>query len=1612
MKNWKVSPVLKFTVIYTLIGGAWVLFSDQIVEKLFSDPTLLSIAQTYKDWLYLAIAPLLLFTLIKNSPSAKKTDEHAEKRYRMLVEKLPAVIFMDKFNDLQTSQYISPRIKDLLGYTAEEWVADDEIWKNSLHPEDKERVIAEDARTNQTGDPFNIEYRLRHRDGHYVWIKENASVVRSEDGDPVFWQGILSDITQQKQIEQATQRQLKELTTLHAVALAETTAKDTDELIQNITDIIGDALYPDNCGVYLLDEIKHELFAHFSYRGIDEEQLSAVFPSTQGVVGKVASAGKSIRLGDVSQEPIYYEATSGIKSELCVPIINESKVIGVINVESRELNAFTESDERLLNTVASGMGNFIKKIQLFELEQKRRKEAEILREATGILTSSFDLEVLFENIFVSLAKLVIYDSASIEMINHGRLEIVAGKNIPKDLIGKKDQFNPETWDGINNLRQPVIIPDVHADKSFESAGHAAHIHSWMRIPLFAQNNIIGFLNLNSHLSKFFNEEHAAIAQAFANQAAIVMENARLFQEESRRSKIIEAMADIASESANTQEVIPALDKIAQLSLSLLNAGSLAVYLLQDDNKTIKIISAQGDYQKELLSHTIKIGEGITGNIIAIGKPEIVEDMTKDPRRIVVPGTPEEDAEHDTMMSAPLILHGKPMGAINAWRKRASSAFDKSELNFLINIAHQVSVTIESAHLFQEATRRAQEAAAIAEVGRDISATLHLDVVLERIAIYAKDLLKAGTSAVYLAEPDKPLLRAIAAIGVDAEEIKNDPVQQGEGIIGSIASQKHGEIVNKITEDPRTIVIKGTGLDPYEHIMGVPVFSKEQLTGLLVVWRSGQGSEFKISDLEFLSSLAQQAAVAIGNARLFELEQKRREEAETVRRAATALTDLLDIPSLYNAILDWLYKITPYDSASILEIEGDRIHLTAARGLANFEKILGQTFPKNNLLLSIINETGEPLIVADCEKDSRFEKWGETNYVRGWMGIPLISRGQMIGFITIDSRAPNAYTQNDAIAAQTFAHQAATSIENTRLFTETRQRLSELEIISRVSFSLRAAHDTKEMFPILLSEIKSSINTDSVAIWLYDPEKNQLEPRAASGQFNDLPKSIFKPDEGIIGKVYSSGISHVSDKFFNDPTVNSGARYSIPENRESKPPFVTRKKDRGAKSTYIYGYITAISKESNFFGKNRDGIIVPIRTASNTIGALAVAIPAPRKIETHHIRLVTTLAEIAGNAIYRSNLYERGEKQISQLTTLRELDSAIASSMDLRITLNILVENMITKMNVDAADVLVFNPNSQMLEYCAADGFNNRDPLRIPIGIGDELTSKILLSRQTQYISDIKKENNQRLKDMIPAEQFTSYYAIPLFSKGATRGILETYFRAPFSPATDWEDFMRALAGQATIAIDNAQLFENLQHSNQELSLAYDTTLEGWGKALELRDKETEGHTRRVTDLALELARHMGIPETELLHIRRGALLHDIGKMGVPDNILRKKGPLTKRETVEMHRHPQYAYDLLSPITYLRAAIDIAYCHHEWWDGSGYPRGIKGEAIPLPARIFAIVDVWDALLSDRPYRAAWTIKKTLNYIKSLSGKQFDPHVVDVFSRMIAKNPPAGKKKKNK
>ncbi|MBN2547589.1 MAG: response regulator [Anaerolineales bacterium] len=363
--------------------------------------------------------------------------------------------------------------------------------------------------------------------------------------------------------------------------------------------------------------------------------------------------------------------------------------------------------------------------------------------------------------------------------------------------------------------------------------------------------------------------------------------------------------------------------------------------------------------------------------------------------------------------------------------------------------------------------------------------------------------------------------------------------------------------------------------------------------------------------------------------------------------------------------------------------------------------------------------------------------------------------------------------------------------------------------------------------------------------------------------------------------------------------------------------------------------------------------------------------------------------------------ENIQRQLQRLNALRLVDTAINASLDLRMTLSVLLEHVSGQLGVHAADVLLFRPATQTLDYSAGMGFLSRQVENLRLPLGESFAGQVVLQRRTICVSNRAAWNESSgFSELLDVEGFAAYFGTPLIAKDQVKGVLEVYHRQPLNPDPEWLNFFETLAGQAAIAIDNAEMFENLGLANLELTLAYDHTLEGWVRALDLRDRETQGHTQRVTEITLRLASMMGADGSELIHIRRGALLHDIGKMGIPDSILLKPGPLTDEEWVQMRKHPVYAQELLAPISYLEPAIEIPYCHHERWDGAGYPQGLAGEDIPLAARIFAVVDVWDALASDRPYRKKWEHEKIIAYIQENSGTHFDPRVVERFLDFVA------------
>lgn len=360
----------------------------------------------------------------------------------------------------------------------------------------------------------------------------------------------------------------------------------------------------------------------------------------------------------------------------------------------------------------------------------------------------------------------------------------------------------------------------------------------------------------------------------------------------------------------------------------------------------------------------------------------------------------------------------------------------------------------------------------------------------------------------------------------------------------------------------------------------------------------------------------------------------------------------------------------------------------------------------------------------------------------------------------------------------------------------------------------------------------------------------------------------------------------------------------------------------------------------------------------------------------------------------------------QWTALAGVGHVINSSLGLQRVLEEVMDQLIALMQAERGFLMLRNEQSGDLVVQIARGMGRADLEGEAFAFSRTIVRQVVESGEPVLTTDAQGDSRFGKEASIVAMHLRSILCAPLKRKEKIIGVIFVDNRE-LSDLFQESDLalLTAFADQAAVAIDNARLFEDLQAANasleaanRELEIAYDATLQGWVRALDLRDKETEGHTQRVTTLSVKLGKALGVSGEDLTHIMRGALLHDIGKMAIPDSILLKPGNLSPEERELIKQHPVLAYEMLSPIEFLRPAIDIPYCHHEKWDGSGYPRRLSGEDIPFRARIFSIVDVWDALTSERPYRKPMPLDEARQYISRQAGAHFDPHITEVFLGM--------------
>ncbi|HEX8990288.1 MAG TPA: GAF domain-containing protein [Anaerolineales bacterium] len=573
--------------------------------------------------------------------------------------------------------------------------------------------------------------------------------------------------------------------------------------------------------------------------------------------------------------------TAAPRSMILVPFGTAVQVNGYLSLQNLEREkVFSDSDVRLLQTLAGSMGIALENARLFKAEQQRSAELSAISTVSQALVAETDLDKMIELIgekmretfHADIAYLALLDPAA-ETIN---FPYVYGEEF------RSLKFGEGLTSKIIQTGEPLLINQDIAARRAElgTAKVGKEARSYLGVPIQAGGQAIGALSVQSTTEEnAFDADDMRLLTTVAANAGAAIRNAQLHAETIRRAREMATLAEIGNDIAASRELVPVLERIAAHVMSVLDVRDIAIRLVDADGKRIHTPVALGLNAEQIKASVLMLGEGITGSIAKNGIAEIVPHTATDSRAQHIPGTPPTEDTHESLMVAPLISRGQTIGVINVWRPHENGFFIQSELEFLVSIARQAAIAVESARLYLETQRRANEMSALAEVGREISATLDSRVVLERIATRAKDLLSADNSAVYLMEPDRKSMRAITVLGPMAEQLRADLVELGRGVIGTLALEARGEFVNDLQHDPRIVQIPGTEDLTYDRFMAAPLLKGQDVLGMMAIWRTTD--PFNAVDLNFLEGLARQAAIALENARLFDEIKRQGQYLETI-----------------------------------------------------------------------------------------------------------------------------------------------------------------------------------------------------------------------------------------------------------------------------------------------------------------------------------------------------------------------------------------------------------------------------------------------------------------------------------------------------------------------------------------------------------------------------------------------------------------------------------------------------------------------------------------------------------------------------------------------------------
>jgi len=1081
------------------------------------------------------------------------------------------------------------------------------------------------------------------------------------------------------------------------------------------------------------------------------------------------------------------------------------------------------------------------------------------------------------------------------------------------------------------------------------------------IPLRARDRVLGLLSLTTFPDRVFSDDELRLLSAISAQIAIAIERAQL-HEQTKAHHIEEqaALLKLSQALLGETDAQAIMDRAARAASELLDVEFAAIALIDADGQTFSARAGIG-WSAEILQQAQRIPlTASTGLAYAIRTqaPVVIPDESRETRF----GTPPWVTQMGIVSSllAPMVVAGQAIGGI-VINSRTVRAWSEDEMRLLSLIANDTALALERAQQYSTALERLERITALHDIDVAITANLDLEQRLEVLLEKVTERLRVDAAAVAFIEPETHVLRYAARRGLDGEFFQDGLIEVNQGVIGHVAHSGEVVVIADVRMEPRFVrrpIAERLGIVSY---LAVPLRARTGIIGVLEL-ATRQPHVFAQEEIDFFVTLAGQAAIAIENARLYQETTQRLRELELLHRAMLAVTQTPDLDAALEQVVGLLADELgyPHVAIALVDTAGEQVPVRAQRGIPLSQWGPGsQGIRVGQGLVGWVAQHGEALLVNDVSQDPRYVVGiPET---RAELVVPLRVGERTIGVINVESPRVNAFGANDLRLLSTLAGQVASEIERARLFEETRRRALEQSAVGEIARALNAALDVRQAFPTIVQGLRALTQCDRVSLVLLDETQEYFtmtvldEPRSELAQGTRLPITATSAAADIL-----AGRPHL--------TADLSAEADYPAER----------------ALYQAGH--------------RARVNLPLIVGERVIGALNLTSRQPGAFTAAQLPVLQQIASAVAIAIENTRLFEAEQTRREELAALYDLSRALVqSAYDFDAILNLIARRAVETVRVTFARVAVREGEELVVRAAHPIRLIDRN---LEVGRRELVAAHPVCQRALEQTAPIvlradSPEINNTERETLFLGLAQTLCLIPLRANERTLGLLmlgEMRREARESFTAEKIRLARSIGDQAASALHRAELYA-------ELERAYLQTVLALANAVDAKDTYTANHAQHLAHMALAVGRELGMNARELEDLRYGAILHDIGKIGVPDAILKKPAKLDAAEWKEMRQHPIIGARILAPVPRLAGAARIVRHHHERYDGKGYPDGLAGEAIPLGARILTVVDSYSAIVDKRVYKAARSHDEAVAELQKHAGTQFDPRIVEIFLRLL-------------